>query len=117
MVLPLIGNNLLLALAVLFFIFLAVEITIVTSLPFFIDILGDAQATMMSGRFAAASAGRVIGAMIGGPIVGALLLTMYAPHWWGIVMGLIALVAFLMIFKKITPLHLKQQLDAKSREI
>jgi MFS family permease len=56
-------------------------------------------------------------AMIGGPIVGALLLTMYAPHWWGLVMGLIALVAFLMIFKKIIPLHLKQQLDAKSREI
>jgi len=68
LVLPLIGKNLLIALAVLFFIFLAVEITIVTSLPFFIDILGDAQATMMSGRFTAASVGRAIGAMIGGPI-------------------------------------------------
>ena len=48
-------------------------------------------------------------AMIGGPIIGALMLTLYAPHWWGIVMGLIALVAFLMVFKKIVPLHLKQQ--------
>ena len=48
-------------------------------------------------------------AMIGGPIIGTLLLTFYAPHWWGIVMGLIGLVAFLMFFKKIIPLHLKDQ--------
>ncbi|MFX0188316.1 MAG: MFS transporter [Candidatus Hodarchaeota archaeon] len=48
-------------------------------------------------------------AMIGGPIIGALLLTIYSPHWWGIVMGLIALMAFLMVFKKIIPLHLKEQ--------
>lgn len=47
--------------------------------------------------------------MIGGPIIGAFMLTMYAPHWWGVVMGLIALVAFLMVFKKIIPLRLKEQ--------
>ena len=48
-------------------------------------------------------------AMIGGPILGAFMLTAYAPYWWGIVMALIALVAFLMVFKKIVPLRLKDQ--------
>ncbi|MFX0073111.1 MAG: MFS transporter, partial [Candidatus Hermodarchaeota archaeon] len=47
-------------------------------------------------------------AQIAGPIVGTLILSFYEPHWLGIVMSLIALVAFLMVFKKIIPLHLKE---------
>lgn len=47
-------------------------------------------------------------AQIVGPIIGTLILSFYQAYWLGIVMSLIALVAFLMVFKKITPLHLKE---------
>ncbi|MFX1394515.1 MAG: MFS transporter [Promethearchaeota archaeon] len=48
-------------------------------------------------------------AQIGGPLVGAFILTYYSPVVWGTIMGLLAIVAFLMFFKKIIPLHLKEQ--------
>lgn len=40
-------------------------------------------------------------AQIFGPIVGTLILTDFQPFWLGIVMGLIATVAFVMVFKKV----------------
>ena len=56
-------------------------------------------------------------AQITGPIVGTLILSLYEPYWLGVTMGLLGLVAFIMIFKKITPLHLKeQQLNTKELE-
>ena len=48
-------------------------------------------------------------AQIAGPISGTIILSIYDPSWLGITLGLIALVAFVMIFKKIIPLHLKEQ--------
>jgi MFS family permease len=48
-------------------------------------------------------------AQIFGPIVGTLLLTFYDPFWFGVCMSLIALVAFIMIFKEIIPYHIKQE--------
>ena len=48
-------------------------------------------------------------AQIGGPLVGAFILTVYSPIVWGAAMALIALVGFIMVFRKIVPLHLKEQ--------
>ncbi|MHA1254752.1 MAG: MFS transporter, partial [Promethearchaeota archaeon] len=45
---------------------------------------------------------------IAGPITGAFILTLYDPSWLGVFLGLIAVVAFIMFFKKIDPLPLKQ---------
>jgi len=64
--LPLIGQTLPLALAGLFLVFVTVEFSIVTSVSLFTELLPDARATMMSGFIAAASLGRVAGALMGG---------------------------------------------------
>lgn len=48
-------------------------------------------------------------AQIAGPIIGTLILTLYDPAWLGVCMGLLAVVAFFMAFKKIIPLHLKKK--------
>jgi DHA1 family tetracycline resistance protein-like MFS transporter len=48
-------------------------------------------------------------AQIIGPIIGTLILTLYAPAWLGITMSLIALGAFIMVFKEIVPLYLKEK--------
>ena len=50
-------------------------------------------------------------AQIAGPITGAFILTMYDPSWLGVSLGLIALIAFVMIFKKIVPVSLKQETE------
>jgi len=50
---------------------------------------------------------------IAGPITGAFILTLYDPSWLGVCLGLIAVVAFIMFFKKIVPLPLKQGPDYK----
>ena len=68
MALPLIGQTLHLALTGLFAIFLFLEFTIVSSMSLCTELLPDLRATMMSGFFAAVGIGRVIGAMMGGPI-------------------------------------------------
>ena len=47
-------------------------------------------------------------AQIIGPIIGTLILTLYVPVWLGITMSLIALGAFIMVFKEIIPLYLKE---------
>jgi predicted MFS family arabinose efflux permease len=62
------GHNLALALFALFFIFLTIEFTIVCSLSLSTELLPDARATMIAGYLAAAASGRVVGALIGGPI-------------------------------------------------
>jgi predicted MFS family arabinose efflux permease len=66
--LPLLGRTLGLALTALFIVFLTVEFAIVAALSLFTEVLPNARATMMAGYFAAAGLGRVVGALIGGPI-------------------------------------------------
>jgi predicted MFS family arabinose efflux permease len=66
--LPLWSGSLGWALAGLGGIFLAVEFTIVTSLSLATEVLPALRATMMAGYLAAAGVGRVIGAMLGGPV-------------------------------------------------
>jgi predicted MFS family arabinose efflux permease len=67
-VLPLLGQNLPLALFGLFCIFLTYEFTIVSALSLCTELLPGSRATMMSGFLAAAGTGRVVGALIGGPV-------------------------------------------------
>jgi predicted MFS family arabinose efflux permease len=52
----------------LFALFLAFEFAVVTGLSLATELSPDARATMMSGYFAAAGVGRVVGALIGGPV-------------------------------------------------
>ena len=76
-VLPLLDQNLPLALCGLFFIFLTYEFTIVSALSLCTELLPGSRATMMSGFLAAAGIGRVVGALIGGPVwlTGGILMT------------------------------------------
>ncbi|MFH2218426.1 MAG: MFS transporter [Pseudomonadota bacterium] len=67
-VLPFTSNTLPLSLGGLFFIFMAYEFSIVTALSLSTELLPGSRATMMSGFLAAAGAGRVIGALMGGPV-------------------------------------------------
>jgi predicted MFS family arabinose efflux permease len=67
-VLPLMSQTFPLALGGLFCIFLTYEFTIVSALSLCTELLPGMRATMMSGFLGAAGAGRVIGALIGGPI-------------------------------------------------
>ena len=66
--LPLVGRTLPLALIGLFVTFLTFEFTIVTAFSLFTEILPGARATMMSSSLAASGMGRVVGALIGGPV-------------------------------------------------
>lgn len=66
--LPLVGRTLPLALIGLFFTFLTFEFTIVTAISLFTEILPAARAAMMSSNVAALSVGRVMGALVGGPV-------------------------------------------------
>ncbi len=68
LLLPAVGVSLPLALAGLFVVFLMGEFTIVGSISFFTEILPAARGTMMAGYFASASMGRVIGALLSGPL-------------------------------------------------
>ena len=76
-VLPLLDQNLPLALCGLFFIFLTYEFTIVSALSLCTELLPGSRATMMSSFLAAAGTGRVVGALIGGPVwlTGGILMT------------------------------------------
>jgi len=66
LLLPVMARTLPLALAGLFFIFLTFEFTIVTSFSIFTEILPGARGTMMATNLAAASVGRMAGALVGG---------------------------------------------------
>jgi len=76
----------------LFVLFLIFEFTIVSSLSLSTELLPTSRATMMSGFFAAAGLGRVIGSLIGGHIwlAGGIMATGLAS---GIICG-VALVSF-----------------------
>jgi len=67
-ILPLMGKTLTFALGGLFVIFLTFEFTIVSALSLCTELLPGLRATMMSGFFAAAGIGRVIGVLIGGSV-------------------------------------------------
>ena len=68
LLLPLLGHTLPLALLGLFLTFLTFEFAIVTSFSLFTEILPAARATMMSSNLAAASAGRMAGALLGSAV-------------------------------------------------
>jgi predicted MFS family arabinose efflux permease len=89
---PLYGQRLSLALTGIFLIFLSFEFMIVTSMSLCTEILPSHRATMMSAFFAAAGAGRVVGALIGGHIwlLGGIWLT-------GVVSACITLLALISL--------------------
>jgi len=66
--LPWVEHSLPAALGALFSVFLFTEFAIVAALSVSTEVMPDARATMMSGYLAAASAGRVIGAVMGGVV-------------------------------------------------
>ena len=96
LLLPLAGLTLPFALIALFLIFLFVEFAVVAALSLSTEVLPSARATMMSGFLAAASMGRVLGALTGGYIwtaggivatgvVSAIVSIMaMASFWWGL---------------------------------
>jgi predicted MFS family arabinose efflux permease len=67
-ILPFLGQTLGMALTGLFILFLTFEFTIVTSLSLFTELIPTSRATMMASYLASAGIGRVVGALIGGPI-------------------------------------------------
>lgn len=66
LLLPFIGRTLPLAMIGMFCVFLAFEFTIVTSFSLSTELMPEARATMMSGFYATAGVGRMIGVLIGG---------------------------------------------------
>ena len=66
--LPLAGQSLVPALAGLFIHFLIFEFTIISSVALCTELQPGMRATLIAGFFAAAGLGRVLGAMIGGPV-------------------------------------------------
>ena len=68
LIMPFLAGSLSVALAGLFVLFFAFEVSVVTGLSLATEMSPDARATMMSGYFAAAGMGRVAGALIGGPV-------------------------------------------------
>jgi predicted MFS family arabinose efflux permease len=68
LILPFVGMNLTGALAGLFIVFLVFEFTMVCFLSLSTELIPAQRATMMSILLAAAGLGRVIGALIGGPV-------------------------------------------------
>jgi DHA1 family inner membrane transport protein len=66
--LPFAGQSLLTALTGLFFHFLIFEFTIISSLALCTELQPEMRATVIAGFFAAAGLGRILGALIGGPI-------------------------------------------------
>ena len=67
-VLPFLGHTLSMALTGLFLVFLTFEFTIVASLSLFTELVPKSRATMMASYLALAGIGRVVGALVGGPI-------------------------------------------------
>jgi len=66
--LPILSQTLGMALTGLFILFLTFEFTIVTSLSLFTELMPASRATMLASYLASAGVGRVVGALIGGPI-------------------------------------------------
>jgi len=76
-ILPLFRHSLFTALSGLFLVFIVFEFAIVAFLSLCTELLPGSRATMMSAYLAAAGAGRVLGAFIGGPVwvAGGIVLT------------------------------------------
>jgi predicted MFS family arabinose efflux permease len=91
LLLPLVSNNLTMALTGIFLIFLSFEFTFVTSISLCTELLPAYRATMMSVFYATAGIGRVLGALIGGSIwlVGGI----QAIGWVSAVISLFAFVS------------------------
>ena len=68
LMLPFIGQTISMAFVNIFLIFAAFEFMIVTSVSMATELLPEARATMMATYLGAAGLGRVIGALIGGPV-------------------------------------------------
>jgi MFS transporter, DHA1 family, inner membrane transport protein len=68
LILPFTGHSLVTALAGLFITFVAYELTVVSTLSLCTELVPGARGTMMSAFLATAGLGRVIGALIGGPV-------------------------------------------------
>ncbi len=66
--LPFIGINLLIALAMIFVLYIGVESAIVTSFPLFTEVLPEARALMITSIWSAHAVGRFVGAGLGGVI-------------------------------------------------
>ena len=66
LILPFTTSSLWLAMAGMFFVFLAFEFTIVTSFSLSTELMAESRATMMSGFYATAGVGRMIGVLVGG---------------------------------------------------
>ena len=66
LMIPASGNSLTTGLIALFVVFLSLEFTIVSTLSFITEVIPEARATMLSCFYAAASLGRVVGAVTGG---------------------------------------------------
>ena len=96
--LPLMAQTLVLALIGLFITFLCFEFMIVTTISLNTEILPQARATMLSSLFASVSLGRVIGALLGGPmwLWGGLL----AVGFTSAVMSALALIFFVWGFRR-----------------
>jgi predicted MFS family arabinose efflux permease len=88
-ILPLLGFSLTAFIALLFVLFVVLEVSIVASISMFTEVLPHARAVMMSGNGAAQSGGRFIGAFVGGAL--------YQASGFGLVGG-VALVLGLLAF-------------------
>jgi predicted MFS family arabinose efflux permease len=66
--LPFVGQTITMAFVSLFLIFVTFEFMIVTSVSMATELLPEARATMMATYMGAAGLGRVVGALIGGPV-------------------------------------------------
>jgi predicted MFS family arabinose efflux permease len=66
--LPFVSQSFYLALAALFVHFLIFEFTIISSVALCTELRPEMRATIIAGFFAAAGLGRIVGALIGGPI-------------------------------------------------
>jgi len=84
--LPLVGRQLTFALAGLFFVFIAFELTIVASIPLMTELMPEARGAVMSSNVAFHAAGRMLGAQLGP------LLFQFGFLWTGIAACLLNLV-------------------------
>lgn len=96
LLLPVIAQSLTLALVGLFVVFVIFEFTFVTAISLVTEVLPEARATMIASYIAVAGVGRVVGALIGGPL------------WlWGglaaigMVSAVIVLIAFVVFWWKV----------------
>lgn len=97
LLLPLIGQSLGLAMLGLFLVFLAFEFTIVTSFTLSTEVIPGARATMMSGFYATAGIGRMLGVLAAG----------FVWDWAGIIgiAGMSALFTVLGLISLLWGLH------------